>query len=154
MNNAHSFPISYDVLRQAPREQTVGGSTRDRRRRVVVPKRIFLLGLDDGQLSLARRQFFPNSDILLADDREELLAMLDQYPAPLVVVVPLIARQWDAMDIAGDLLDLKRDGLQLQVVACDVPNPKMVLSELRRKSVGIHVDLLDMTSPPCPRLSC
>lgn len=87
----------------------------------------------------------------MATDRDHLMARIDATEGPMVVAVPLIARGWDALEIAIDLSRMKRQDMRLRVLTPVLPNPKMILSELRRKAPGISIDLLDPTREPRPR---
>lgn len=66
--------------------------------------------------------------------------------APGIVLSPLVANGFDALDVAARLYTLGFTG-RFRVLCPKLPHPDMVLNELRAQAPGIDCDLYQVTNP-------
>ena len=66
--------------------------------------------------------------------------------APSIVLSPLVANGFDALDVAARLYTLGFTG-RYRVLSPKLPHPDMVLTELRAQAPGIDCELYQVTNP-------
>lgn len=103
--------------------------------------RVSILAVGDTTEWLRRRQPVPpGGRIILAsfnDLSQELLARM----RPKLVLSPLLARDFDCIDLAQMLFALGFGG-QYRVITGDIPNPMIVTAEIRSQCPGLDFDVL------------
>lgn len=92
----------------------------------------------EGRITAALSEFtFIDLDALNA---ETLLVL-----QPDIILSPLFCDDFDVVDVATRLLELRFDGLY-RAIWCNVPNENIIWSEVRTHAPGLDFDLLLMPS--------
>ncbi len=110
------------------------------------PSNVAVLAVGDTEEWLRRRQPFPpGGRVILAsfhDLSRELLARIK----PRLVVSPLLARDFDCIDLAQILFALGYGG-QYRVISGEIPNPRIVLAEIKTLCPGLDFAILQAPPP-------
>lgn len=70
-------------------------------------------------------------------------ALIDQFD-PHFVVSPMLTPSFDILDLATALWQLRFEGAYRVLTDTPLPNPGLVLREVRHKCPGLDIDLLSM----------
>ncbi len=119
--------------------------------------RILVVG--DLQNWLASGRDLPRVSEIEFVDFDEITPELLERHKPDAVLCPLTAQNFDAVDIAAHLMACGFSG-PLRALCPPLPNPLVVVQEMRRLCPGINFDLVEINpdllppeGPPCGRLS-
>ncbi|MEO1238669.1 MAG: hypothetical protein AAFW64_03220 [Pseudomonadota bacterium] len=82
----------------------------------------------------------PGGRILLASFSDLSFELLDSVK-PRIVLSPLLAREFDCIDLAQLLFALGFDG-KYRVLSSDIPNPQIVKAEIRTQCPGLDFEIL------------
>lgn len=103
--------------------------------------RIAILAVGDTDEWLRRKQPVPpGGRILLAAFTDLSFELLDRIK-PRVVLSPLLAREFDCIDLAQLLFALGFDG-KYRVLSAEIPNPHIVKAEIRSQCPGLDFEIL------------
>lgn len=100
---------------------------------------VFVSHAPDAGEELSRGRFGP--DIAVVDFSTLDAALLDRFD-PHFVVSPILTSGFDILDVAERLWQLRFGGAYRVLTEAQLPNPDLVLREVRLKCPGLDVDIL------------
>ena len=104
-------------------------------------RNVAILAVGDTAEWLRRRKPVPpGGRIILASFSDLSQSLLDRL-RPKLVLSPLLARDFDCIDLAQMLFTLGFTG-QYRVISNDLPDPRIVLAEIRALCPGLDFDVL------------
>ncbi|MDJ1008095.1 MAG: hypothetical protein QNJ13_09765 [Paracoccaceae bacterium] len=104
-----------------------------------------VLAVGDTAEWLRRRQPVPpGGRIILASFSDLSRPLLDRV-SPKLVLSPLLARDFDCIDLAQMLFTLGYTG-QYRVISNDLPDPRVVLAEIRALCPGLDFAILQLSA--------
>lgn len=103
--------------------------------------RIAILAVGDTEEWLRHRQPVPPGGRIILASFEDLSRELLARVRPRLVLSPLLARDFDCIDLAQMLFALGYAG-QYRVVSSDIPDPRIVTAEIRTLCPGLDFEVL------------
>lgn len=105
-------------------------------------RRVAVLAIGDTDEWLRRRRPVPPGGRIILAGFNDLTQDFLRQVNPQLVLSPLLARHFDCIDLAQLLFALGFAG-QYRVYATDIPNPEIILQEIRAVCPGLDFGILD-----------
>ena len=106
-----------------------------------------ILVVGDVQDWISNGRKLPDVELIEFVKFDEVTADLLHHLNPCVVLAPLIARRFDALDLAKILSEFNFKGM-FRVLCPALPTPKMIQKELKTLAPGLDFELLQIEEKP------